>query len=68
MTRKYIDCSGVANGHKCSLAISGTEDEVLDLAVLHGIVSHGHDDPYQLRKELRSHLQDAPEAASSASA
>ena len=37
------------------------EEEVLDLAVIHGIVAHGHDDPYELRKELRSLLEDMPE-------
>lgn len=63
MARKYIDCRKITHGRNCSLAISGTEDEVLDLAVIHGIVSHGHDDPYQLRKQLQSMLQDAPEAA-----
>jgi hypothetical protein len=64
MSRKYIDCRQIPSGSKCSLAISGSEDEVLDLAVIHGIVTHGHDDPYELRRELRSLLQDAPEANS----
>lgn len=64
MPRKYIDCGKIASDRNCSVKISGTEDEVLDLAVIHGIVSHGHDDPFQLRKELRLLLQDVPEAAS----
>jgi len=68
MSRKYIDCRQIVSDGNCSLAICGTEDEVLDLAVLHGIVSHGHDDPYRLRRELRLLLQDAPETAASASA
>jgi len=64
MARKYIDCREIAGGRNCSLAIFGTEEEVLDLAVIHAIVAHGHEDPYELRKELRSLLQDAPEAKS----
>jgi hypothetical protein len=62
MLRKYIDCRLSASDRNCSLAISGTEEEVLDLAVIHGILAHGHDDPYELRKKLRLLLRDAPEA------
>jgi len=62
MARKYIDCSNLGNDRTCTLAISGSEDEVLDLAVIHGIVSHGYSDPYELRKQLRSLLLDVPEA------
>jgi hypothetical protein len=64
MSRKYIDCRLLANDRNCSLAISGTEEEVLDLAVIHGILAHGHDDPYELRKELRLLLRDATETKS----
>ena len=62
MLRKYIDCRQLASNSTCSLAISGTEEEVLDLAVIHGIVTHGHDDPYELRRALRSLMRDAPES------
>ena len=64
MSRKYIDYRLLANDRNCSLAISGTEEEVLDLAVIHGILAHGHDDPYELRKELRLLLRDATETKS----
>lgn len=33
MTRKYIDCRETLDEFGCTLAISGTEDEVLELAV-----------------------------------
>jgi len=46
------------------VAISGSEEEVLDLAVIHAVVSHGHDDPYELRKQLRPLLRDVPEVRS----
>jgi hypothetical protein len=62
MSRKYIDCRQFKSNGDCSLVISGSEDEVLDLAVIHGVVMHGHDDPHELRKQLRSLLQDVPEA------
>jgi len=64
MARKYIDCRHLASGSNCTLAISGSEEEVLDLAVIHAVVSHGHDDPYELRKQLRLLLLDVPEVMS----
>jgi hypothetical protein len=62
VSRKYIDCRKHNSSSNCSVIISGTEEEVLDLAVLHAIVAHGHDDPHRLRQELRKELQDAPTA------
>jgi hypothetical protein len=64
MARKYIDCRQFPSDKNCSVAISGSEDEVLDLAIIHAIVSHGHTDPYELRQQLRSLLKEAPEAKS----
>ena len=63
MSRKYIDCRKYDKSSSCSVIISGNEEEVLDLAVLHGIVAHGHDDPYRLREDLRKALQDEPTAS-----
>jgi len=60
-SRKSIDCREWNNTRTCSLTISGSEDEVLDLAVIHGIVTHGYDDPHELRRQLRPLLHDAPE-------
>jgi len=56
--RKYIDCREYPSDKNCSLKISGTEDEVLDLAVQHATASHGHDNSPALREELRSLLKD----------
>jgi Protein of unknown function (DUF1059) len=57
MARKYIECRKLLGLDECSLVISGTEEEVLDLAVLHAIVSHGRDDPYELRQQFRVLLE-----------
>ncbi|MGD0962628.1 MAG: DUF1059 domain-containing protein [Candidatus Acidiferrales bacterium] len=64
MARKHIDCRQFPSGNNCTVAISGSEEEVLDLAVIHAVVSHGHDDPYELRKQLRPLLRDVPEVRS----
>ena len=61
MARKYIDCRESGKHGTCSVAICGNEEEVLDLAVIHGIVTHGNDDPHALRTQLRAQLQDVPE-------
>jgi hypothetical protein len=61
MSRKYFDCRELTD-KSCTLAISGTEEEVLDSAVLHAIIFHGHDDPHELRKRLRPLLKDIPKA------
>jgi len=61
MPRKYIDCRQIPNEIDCTVAISGTEDEVLELAVMHACVSHGHKDTHEFRDQLRSMLKDEPE-------
>jgi predicted small metal-binding protein len=62
MARKYIDCREFPNEANCTLAISGTEQEVLDIAVMHAVSVHGHEDAPELREKLRGLLKDAPEA------
>jgi hypothetical protein len=61
-TRKVIDCRNFPSDKNCSLAISGTEDEVLDLAVLHASTVHGHENTPELREQIRSMLSDESEA------
>jgi uncharacterized protein DUF1059 len=66
-TRKVIDCRKFPTEKPCSIAISGTEEDVLELAVLHASTVHGHSDSPQLREQIRSMLED-DDAASSAAA
>ena len=56
--RKFIDCREFPSEKNCSLKISGTEDEVLDLAVQHAAATHGHEDNPEFREELRGLLKD----------
>ena len=60
-TRKVIDCRNFPTDKNCSLAISGTEEEVLDLAVLHASTVHGHENTTELREQIRSMLSDEAE-------
>jgi hypothetical protein len=57
-TRKVIDCRRFPAEKPCSIAISGTEDEVVELGVLHATTVHGHQDTPELREQLRSMLRD----------
>jgi hypothetical protein len=61
--RKIIDCRKFPGEKPCSIAISGTEDEVLELAVLHAGVVHGHQDTPEFREQIRSMIQDENAAA-----
>jgi hypothetical protein len=64
-SRKVIDCRNFPSDKNCTLAISGTEEEVLDLAVLHASTVHGHQNTPELREQIRSMLKDEPEAKAS---
>jgi hypothetical protein len=57
-TRKVIDCRRFRAEKPCSIAISGTEEEVLELAALHATTVHGHQDTPELREQLRPLLRD----------
>jgi hypothetical protein len=57
--RKVIDCRLFPSEKNCSLAISGTEDEVLPVAVRHAVHEHGHADTPELREQIRTLLKDA---------
>jgi hypothetical protein len=57
-TRKSIDCRSYPSDKNCSLAISGTEEEVLAAAVHHAVTVHKHKDSPELKEQLRSMLKD----------
>jgi len=56
--RKVADCRLFPSEKNCSLTISGTEEEVLTVAMQHAVASHGHKDSPELRQQIRSMLQD----------
>jgi len=56
--RKSIDCRDHPSEKNCSLAISGTEEEVLEAAIHHATTAHGHKSSGDLRAQLRSMLKD----------
>lgn len=64
--RKVADCREYPSEKKCTLAISGEEDEVLRAATEHAISWHGEKDTPELRKEIRKLLKDEKREASQA--
>jgi predicted small metal-binding protein len=61
-TRKVIDCRWFPTEKPCDIAISGNEEEVLDIAVEHAVNRHGHSHSPELREQLRSMLRDEGKA------
>jgi hypothetical protein len=61
--RKVLDCRTYPSERGCTLSIEGTEEEVLDAAILHAITAHGHTDGPELREQLRALLIDSESAS-----
>ncbi|HWR34351.1 MAG TPA: DUF1059 domain-containing protein [Clostridia bacterium] len=56
--RKVIDCRWFPTEQPCDVAISGNEEEVLNIAIQHAVQSHGQTNSPELREQLRSMLRD----------
>lgn len=54
--RVTSDCRSVP-GSNCSLAISGTEQEVVDLALQHAVSKHGLQDNQETRTKIKQNLK-----------
>ena len=63
-SRKAVDCRDYPSEKKCSLKMSGTEEEVVRAASQHAIDVHGEKDTPELRGEIRKMLKDEPEDSS----
>jgi hypothetical protein len=63
MSRKYIDCREMPSENNCDLAMSGSEDHVLEAAAIHAVTAHQHEDTPQLREEIRGALKEEMPAA-----
>jgi hypothetical protein len=56
--RKVADCRLMPSEKNCSVTISGTEEEVMMVAVRHAVNEHGHKDTPEFREQVRSMLKD----------
>jgi len=56
--RKVADCRRFPSEKNCSLTISGTEEEVMEVALWHAITAHDHRDTPEFRRQLQEFLED----------
>ncbi|MFF2852210.1 DUF1059 domain-containing protein [Streptomyces sp. NPDC058001] len=56
--RKVADCRDFPSESKCTLTISGEEEEVVRAAAEHAASVHGHQNTPELRNQLRGMLKD----------
>jgi Protein of unknown function (DUF1059) len=61
MARMYIDCREMPSESGCDLTISGSEEHILDAAVIHAVTAHQHENTPELREQIRGALK--PEIA-----
>lgn len=57
--RRRVSCGDVPGEHGCTLTISGTEEEVLRVAVWHACDAHGRRDSPELREAIRAMMKEA---------
>lgn len=58
MSRKYIDCREMPSENNCDLAMTGSEEHVVEAAAIHAVSAHKHEDTPELREEIRQALKD----------
>jgi predicted small metal-binding protein len=61
--RKVIDCRLYPSDKGCTLSIEGTEEEVLETAMVHAVTAHGHTDGPELREQLRTIMKDVEQSS-----
>lgn len=58
MTRYYVDCREMPSESGCDLAMSGSEEHLVDAAVTHAVTAHQHEDSPELREEIRKAMKE----------
>ena len=59
MVRYVADCRKIPSKKKCTLRISGSLKEVMDVSVYHAVKTHGHKNSAALKKLIRKSLKKA---------
>jgi hypothetical protein len=58
VARKYVDCRDYPSENNCDLAMSGSEEHLVEAAAIHAVTAHGHEDTPELREQLRGLMKD----------
>jgi predicted small metal-binding protein len=63
MGRMYLDCREMPSESGCDLAMSGSEEHLLNAAVTHAVTAHGHTDTPELREQIKAAMKTETPAA-----
>jgi len=58
MARYFIDCREMPSENNCDLAMAGSEDHLVEAAVIHAVTAHKHEDTPELREEIRKGMKE----------
>jgi predicted small metal-binding protein len=59
VARKVIDCREFPSETNCTVTIAAdTTDELLEIATLHAVDTHGHIDTPELRAQIRQSIKE----------
>ena len=58
MTRYYVDCREMPSETNCDLAMSGSEEHLVEAATMHAVTAHGHEDTPELREQIRAGMKE----------
>lgn len=58
MARMYVDCRETPSESGCDLAMSGSEEHVVEAAVTHAVTAHKHEDTPELREQIRGAMKE----------
>ena len=58
MARYYVDCREMPSESGCDLAMSGSEEHLLNAAVTHAVTAHQHEDTPELREDIRKAMKE----------
>lgn len=58
MTRYFVDCREMPSERNCDLAMSGSEEHLVEAAAVHAVTAHQHEDTPELRDEIRKSMKE----------
>ncbi|MGZ4269580.1 MAG: DUF1059 domain-containing protein [Solirubrobacteraceae bacterium] len=57
MARYFVDCREMPSERNCDLAMSGSEEHLVEAAAIHAVTAHGHEDTPELREQIRGFMK-----------
>jgi hypothetical protein len=54
----YVDCREMPSENNCDLAMSGSEEHLVEAAAIHVATAHKHEDTPELREQIRAAMKE----------